>query len=240
MCSAQQNPPRTVPGVNPETIVLYTARSTPAKTLGAPLSGRVTFWARDCLLLWLSLIPRSQKSWFNFFILPSPFFPVSLLRLFWSTKGWPCLCIPGPRVKSWEAPSKDLKGDIAGTKVYGFLHVQSAWWLTPQRQFRVSQCGVWEDTLHVFWTCAICEVHSSTKGLLISKVRGLWLLAWGWGDDRGLRTWGFGFRIWSLDWKIVYSFPVISKHKTFLESKSQWSGAGRGADSVLVQALCAT
>lgn len=97
----------------------------------------------------------------------------------------------------------------------------SAWWLTLQRQFRVSQCGVWEDTLHVFWTCAICEVHSSTKGLLISKVRGLWLLAWGWGDDRGLRTWGFGFRIWSLDWKIVCSFPVISKRKTFLESKSQ-------------------
>lgn len=144
-------------------------------------------------------------------------------------------------MKSWSASSKDLKGNIAVTKVYRFLHVQvpGDW---PCNGSSSSQCGVWEDTLCVFWTCAICEVHSSTKGLLISKSEGLWLLAWGWGDDRGLRSWGLGFRIWSRDWKIVCPFPEFwgthtHTHKLpWIKVTVEWGGQRGwfGAGSSLV------
>lgn len=96
MCSAQQNPPRTVSGINPETIVLYTVRPTPAKTRWAPLSRRATFWAQDRLLLWLSLI--SQR-------LTRPVHP------------W-------PSHEVLVGTQQGSRGDLAVTEVYGFLHVQ--------------------------------------------------------------------------------------------------------------------
>lgn len=147
MCSAQQNPPRTVPGVNPATTVLYTARSTPAKALGAPLSGRVTFWAWDCLLPWLSLNPRSQKSCSLFLhsALPSPPPCLSTEALLIHQR----LAMPMHPWPSHEILVGTQQGSQGGYSSDQSLRVStraSAWWLTPQWQFRVRHSVVCEKT----------------------------------------------------------------------------------------------
>lgn len=143
MCSAQQNPARTVSGVNPETIVLYAARPTPAKTRRAPLSRRVTFWAQDRLLLWLSLDPKEPKKlvylFIYFFILPFPSLPPCLFteallisqRLTRPVRPW----------SSHEIPVGTQQGSQGGSSSNRSLWVStcaSAWRLTLQWQFRVT------------------------------------------------------------------------------------------------------
>lgn len=116
-----------------------------------------------------------------------------------------------------------------------------------QRQMRA--CA-----LHLFWNCAICEIHSSTKSLLITSVEGcgagLWAGTWVIRPS----VWELEFRIWSLDWANWLFLYTLKTNKNFLnQSHSRdrvvWTKRGTGGEpprngyflgSVLFLALCAT
>lgn len=97
-----------------------------------------------------------------------------------------------------------------------------------QRQMRA--CA-----LHLFWNCAICEIHSSTKSLLITSVEGcgagLWAGTWVIRPS----VWELEFRIWSLDWANWLFLYTLKTNKNFLnQSHSRdrvvWTKRGTGGE----------
>lgn len=215
MCSAQQNPPRTVPGVNPETIVLYTAKinscNPPGSLIlkGSPPGTRPRYPG--------SLWSQGAKSWFFFFFSFCPLPPFTEALLISQRLTMPC-AHPWPSHEIPAGPQQGPKGDSSNRSLcFSTREVPGDWSCNGSSS---SQCDVWEDTLRVFGNCAICEVHSSTKGLLISKSEGLWLLAWGWGDGGGLGAWDSDSESDHLT-EQMRSCPGFQNAKLQIEPKSQ-------------------
>lgn len=101
-------------------------------------------------------------------------------------------------------------------------------WCVQRRQMRA--CA-----LHLFWNCAICEIHSSTKSLLITSVEGcgagLWVGTWVIRPS----VWELEFRIWSLDWANWLFLYILKTNKNFLnQSHSRdrvvWTKRGTGGE----------
>lgn len=138
MCSAQQNPPKDCPRDQPgDNSALHSKTSSCKNPLGS-LMVRVTFWAWDCLLLWLALIPRSQKVGVFFFSF-CPFPP--FLSLYRGSFGQPeanhACAHPWPPPEIPVHTQQGPQGDGCNWSLTVSTRA-SARWLILQWQFRVT------------------------------------------------------------------------------------------------------